>query len=312
MVSPLRLSSDTVFAALLASLVMLLPRGIAVRWLGLAPLVLLGIFPQPKHPLRISLLDVGQGLAVTVETQNHNLVYDSGLKYSPQFSAGSGIIAPYLWHRGVDYIDTLIISHEDGDHSGGFASLQEVLPSRRLLLGPNVEFSHRVMGDSLVSFCRPGQRWLWDGISFEILAPNTLFLEGNNSSCVLQISFHDAKGREVKILLPGDIERDAEFELLKSPRLRDPPFDLIVAPHHGSKTSSTASFVRRLAPQHVVFSAGYRHQFGHPHISVVTRYTDGGSRVWNSGEQGALVFDWLSSGTLQVSAARDQQKRWWR
>jgi competence protein ComEC len=100
--------------------------------------------------------------------------------------------------------------------------------------------------------------------------------------------------------------------LLKLLALEDIPLDLLLAPHHGSKTSSTDTFVRRLAPQHVVFSAGYRHQFGHPHSTVVDRYRQVGSKMWNTGEQGAISFSWLATGELQVSAARDKQLRWWR
>jgi len=311
-VSPLAVSPITLAALLLAGLCLLLPRGFACRWLGLLPALLLLLFPQRDFPLRITVLDVGQGLAVTVATENHTLVYDSGVEFSKQFSTGSGIIAPYLWQQGRDIINTTIISHEDADHSGGLPSLQKVLPSQELLVGPAVNYGESVVVDSKLSVCKVGQQWVWDQINFEVLAPHSADLEGNNSSCVIQISFLDARDRDITILLPGDIQRSGEQRLLQSPQLSEQPLDLLVAPHHGSKTSSTHEFVQRLAPRHVVFSAGYRHQFGHPHPTVVNRYRQVDSQLWNTAEQGAITFSWLRSGKLEVSAARDQQRRWWR
>jgi len=312
MVSPLAISPLVLCAAVLAGVALLLPRGIVARWLGTVPLLLLLLFPKPAIPMRITVLDVGQGLAVTVETENHTLVYDTGVEYSRQFSAGSGIVAPYLWQQGRSLINTTIISHEDADHSGGLSSLQKVLPSQQLLVGPAVAYGQSVIQDSQFSFCAAGDQWRWDEIGFQILVPDNPAVEGNNSSCVLQISFHQPSGRLVKILLPGDIERSGELALLQSSLLGNSAVDLLIAPHHGSKTSSTANFVKRLAPQHVVFSAGYRHQFGHPHHSVEQRYRQIGSKLWNTGEQGAITFSWLSTGELEVSAARDRQRRWWR
>ena len=311
-VSPLAVSPLSLAALMLAGLSLFLPRGFVCRWLGLLPALLLLLFPQPNIPLRITVLDVGQGLAVTVETENHTLVYDSGVEFSKQFSTGSGIIAPYLWQRGRASINTTVISHEDADHSGGLPSLQKVMPSERLLLGPAVNFDQSVIKDSSSSFCSAGQQWIWDKIRFQVLAPNSLDLEGNNSSCVVQVSFRSNSGRVIHILLPGDIQRSAELQLLQSPQLSHQPLDLLVAPHHGSKTSSTVDFVKRLAPRHVVFSAGYGHQFGHPHPTVVNRYQQVGSQRWSTAEQGAIIFSWLHSGKLQVSAARDKQRRWWR
>ncbi len=120
------------------------------------------------------------------------------------------------------------------------------------------------------------------------------------------------------MLLPGDIESTAEYQLLDSGSLVDrslqesPSLDLLVAPHHGSKTSSTPRFVRQLRPKQVVFSAGYQHQFGHPHPSVSKRYVDAGSGIWNTAEQGAITFEWLLSGELKITAARRETQRWWR
>ena len=143
-----------------------------------------------------------------------------------------------------------------------------------------------------------------------LLSPASRSTAGNNSSCVLQLVFKPAAGREVTVLLPGDIERSAELALLQEAKLNS-SVDLVVAPHHGSRTSSTADFVEHLRPRHVVFSTGYRHHFNHPHPGVVARYRQQGATLWDTGEQ-AIKFRWLHSGELQVDAARDRQRRWWR
>ena len=147
-----------------------------------------------------------------------------------------------------------------------------------------------------MEICNAGAEWRWGEVLFEILSPTSevdsvTAREGNNSSCVLRIRW-----RDIQLLLPGDIESATEYQLLDSGRLEGLQLDLLVAPHHGSKTSSTAKFVQQLAPKHVVFSAGYQHQFGHPHSSVTKRYSAVGSRVWNTAEQGAITFEWLPSG----------------
>ncbi len=312
LISPVPVTPLLLGAVLLAGLSLLLPRGLQGRWIGTLPVIVFVLFPKTTIPMRLTVLDVGQGLAVVVETQNHTLVFDTAVEYSKQFSAGSGIIAPYLWQQAREQIDTTIISHEDADHSGGFSSLQKVLPSRRLLLGPGVIYSQELIADAPISICSSGQHWTWDNINFQILVAGNRPDNGNNSSCVLLISFADLTGRQINILLPGDIERSAEVALLELDLLNNLELELLVAPHHGSKTSSTGAFVKRLAPQHVVFSAGYRHHFGHPHKTVVDRYQQSGATLWNTAEQGAIVFSWLPSGYLEIEAARHRQRRWWR
>ena len=279
------------------------------------PLLLLLTFPSRRILLQVTVLDLGQGLAVTVETENLTLVYDSGNQFSEQFSTGSGIVAPYLWQRGRGQLDATIISHEDGDHSGGYPSLEQVLPSQRLLVGPAVMFDDKlqqqIIKERKITVCQRGQSWHWDGVDFLLLGPANRSTAGNISSCVLQLVFKTPAGREVTVLLPGDIERSAELAFLQEAKLNS-SVDLVVAPHHGSRTSSTAAFVEHLTPGHVVFSTGYRHHFNHPHPAIVARYRQQGSMLWDTGEQGAIKFRWLRSGELQIDAARDRQRRWWR
>jgi competence protein ComEC len=289
-------------AGLLAVLGLLLPRALPGRGLCLLPLVTVLLAAKTQAPLRLSILDVGQGLAVVVETADKTLVYDAGPVYGERFSAGSGIIAPYLWHRGRNRIDRLIVSHEDGDHSGGVESLLKSVQVDELLVGPGVSLDG-------AQHCLAGQRWQWgqgvDLVTFQILSPDAAgAIEGNNSSCVLLISW-----RNQTILLPGDIEQSVEQQL----QIDSVPITVLVAPHHGSKTSSTDQFVVLVRPAHVVFSSGYRHQFGHPHSSVVKRYQSVASQLWRTSEQGAISFVWNQQAELFVEPTRSIiSDRWWR
>ncbi|MDA9095800.1 DNA internalization-related competence protein ComEC/Rec2 [Porticoccaceae bacterium] len=300
-------------AALLAVIGLLLPRGLlpnvlAGRWLLLLPLLAVLICSKPQSPLRLTVLDVGQGLALVLETPDKTLVYDSGPNYGERFSAGSGIVAPYLWRRGRSQIDLLVVSHEDGDHAGGVDSLLASVEVKDVLVGPGfVAKNYRR--------CVAGQRWEWgegvDRVSFEILSPSPSSAnEGNNSSCVLLIRWRDQT-----ILLPGDIEHSVEAHLQRSPFSKLPltPVTVMLAPHHGSQTSSTQGFVDRVRPAHVVFSSGYRHQFGHPHSAVVDRYRSVKSQRWLTSEQGAISFVWNQQGVLKVGPTRTSRPdRWWR
>ena len=145
-----------------------------------------------------------------------------------------------------------------------------------------------------------------DTVRLSILSPTAgSQLAGNNSSCVVLIEWRDQR-----ILLPGDIEAAAEALIIAE---LNEPVTVLLAPHHGSKTSSTIEFVNIVRPKHVVFSAGYRHHFGHPHDQVVARYRRAGTRLWYTAEQGALSFIWDSSGNLQITSARNNDWRfWWR
>jgi competence protein ComEC len=289
-------------AALLAVLGLLLPRALPGRWLCLLPLLTVLLAAKSQAPLRLSILDVGQGLAVVVETDDKTLVYDAGPIYGERFSAGSGIIAPYLWRRGRNRIDLLIVSHEDGDHSGGVKSLLKSVQVDELLVGHGVSLDGG-------QHCLAGQSRHWgqgiDLITFQLLSPSPAgAVEGNNSSCVLLITW-----RNQTILLPGDIEQQVEQQLPLASAL----ITVLIAPHHGSKTSSTVEFVALTRPAHVVFSSGYRHQFGHPHSSVVKRYGLVASRLWQTSEQGAISFVWNQQAELVVEPTRSViPDHWWR
>ena len=272
-----------------------------------------------QAPLQVSVLDVGQGLSVVVQTQgasgNHTLVYDTGFGYEGGFNMADAVVIPYLRHRGHTQLDMLIVSHGDNDHAGGTKNIVDALSPGKIFLGERVSG-----GEFAFSYCRAGVSWRWDDVLFEFMHPGKqVEKEGNNRSCVLRINYGNQS-----ILLPGDIESSVEHQLLHSGVLLDKnrlmhqnfyerqyPITVLVAPHHGSKTSSSTEFVRLLAPEHVVFSAGHKHHFGHPAKPVLQRYQTVESKIWTTADHGAVVFTWNTSRELSVSNSRANYKRYW-
>lgn len=291
----------SVVAFVFAGVVLLLPRGLGWQvpgWVLLAALYWL--MPQMRPALAVTVLDVGQGLAVVVETPEQVLVYDTGPKFSGRFDAGSGIIAPFLRHSGVASIDLLVISHNDSDHAGGAVGLFRNYRPREIIAPDEVPASLATQA------CVAGQRWVWRDLTIDVLHPGLAREKNdNNQSCILLIRY-----RTVSVLLTGDMEVAVESALLqKQAWPRD--VTLLIAPHHGSKTSSSAGFVQVVHPRHVVFSAGYRHHFGHPHGSVVARYRQSGADLWSTAESGALRFVWDTDLALTIRAQREVVQRYW-
>ena len=251
--------------------VCLLPRGVPGRLLGVALLVPAVFWPAPRPAegeAWVTVLDVGQGLAAVVQTRTHALVYDPGPLYSAESDAGQRVVVPYLRALGVDTVDMLMVTHRDSDHAGGTASVQAALA-----VGELRSSLPEIGGER----CLAGQRWDWDGVSFEVLhpAPEDYALDGksNHVSCVLRVS---AGGR--RLLLTSDIEaRDEAALLARYPG--DLAADVLLVPHHGSRTSSTPEFLAAVGAGEAVIPVGYRNRFGHPKGDVVDRYLATGARL---------------------------------
>ena len=264
----------------LGIVIVLLPGAFRLAPVGV--MLLLPVFwLQPERPARgdvwFTLLDVGQGLAAVAETSNHVLVYDSGPAFRSGFNTGDAVLVPYLENQGYRHIDRLTISHADNDHIGGARSLFERMDVFSIYSGEPGEFDWAQSKQ-----CMAGQRWVWDQVQFEYLAPFTAG-EGNNSSCVLRIE--TAAGRV--LLLTGDIERSVEQQLVEQ-HARRLAADVLVAPHHGSRTSSTDGFVNAVHPEYVLFPVGHRNRFGFPKPDVVARYQRIGARTLDTASNGAV------------------------
>jgi competence protein ComEC len=289
-------------AAALGVAVCLLPRGMPGRMLG-ALLILPALFWPVARPAEgeawVSVLDVGQGLASVVRTQRHTLIYDPGPLYSAESDAGQRVVVPYLRYLGLDRVSMLMVTHRDADHSGGMASVLSAL---------QVDEVRSSLAENGGERCLAGQRWVWDGVTFEVLHPTADDYaragKSNHLSCVLRI---ETGGH--RLLLTGDIEAADEAALLA--RLGDDlRADLLLVPHHGSKTSSTPAFLAAVGASQAVIPVGYRNRFGHPKEDVLARYRERQAQVWRTDRDGALMVTLAGSG-VEVAAWREARRRYW-
>jgi competence protein ComEC len=301
-----------VAAAVCGVLLLLAPRGLPGRWLGAAGLVpLFAVVPSVIEPgaVQVTVLDVGQGLATVVRTANHALLYDAGPAFGPQSDSGNRVIVPFLRATGVTRLNAMIVSHDHADHGGGAASVMQVVPVDWLLT-PLPDLDPLLLQANDNVRCLAGQRWEWDGVRFEMLHPG---LEGydnaafriHDRNCVLMVS-----GPGGRVLLPGDIEGRSEASIAAAygPALKA---DVLLAPHHGSKSSSTAGFLEAVRPRLVVFPIGYRNRFRHPHEDVVARYEVIGSRILRTDRDGALSLLIGADGRIAVTPYRSVYRRYW-
>ncbi len=284
--------------ACIGVLLLLSPRGIPGRWLGavlLTPLIFVAV-PRPDYgDVQLTLLDVGQGLSAVIRTAHHALVFDTGARYSDRFDLGSAVVAPFLRSQAVDKIDMLVVSHGDNDHIGGAEALLRLFDVEHILSSVPERMAY-----AGATFCRAGQAWDWDGVRFRMLSPRqTPLSDDNNNSCVLQII---AAGGT--ILLTGDIEQAAEQRLLQQYG-KALASDVLVVPHHGSNTSSTAAFLKAVRPRYALVPAGYRNRYGFPSKSVMRRLGRQQSKVLNTANSGAIQVEInAQEGILQPQAYR--------
>jgi competence protein ComEC len=297
-------------AGLFGAALLLLPLPWRLRLL--APLFVLPLLLPPRDlpatgQFELLALDVGQGTAVLVRTRDHVLVYDTGPQYSRDSDAGQRVVLPVLRALGVTRLDRLMLSHRDSDHVGGARTLLAALPVDEL--SSSLEAEHALLElAARPTRCAAGQSWTWDGVRFDVVWPRAddyeraARLKPNALSCVVRVA---GGGRSA--LLTGDIERDQEAALVAAhgSALRS---DVMVAPHHGSRTSSTAAFLDAVAPATAVFQAGYRSRFGHPAPDVLERYRERGIAIVASPACGA--WRWLPAGGEGV-CQRDAVRRYW-
>ncbi|MEO5764447.1 MAG: DNA internalization-related competence protein ComEC/Rec2 [Casimicrobiaceae bacterium] len=305
----------TVVVAMLGVLLSLAPRGVPGRWLGAAWLLPMFCI-APERPaqgaVRITTLDVGQGLAVAVETRSHALLYDTGPRFSETTDAGGRIVAPYLRARGIRKLDALVVSHADLDHAGGALSILQTVPVTTLYssLPADSAIVARAAAGATSWRCQAGQRWRWDGVQFEVLWPPidryaVGGVKSNDLSCVLKVT---AGG--LRALVAGDIEAVSEAHLLRLDA-QALAADVLVVPHHGSRTSSTPAFVAAVAPRVAVFAAGYLNRFNHPRPEVVVRYERRGAAPMRTDMMGAVSVTLGPGDEFVATGERDRRRRYW-
>lgn len=299
----------TIVVGMMGVVWILLPRGFPARWLGVIWLLPM-FFNAPAAPAegnaRLVIFDVGQGLAVAVQTQQHALLYDAGVDFSGDADSGNRVIVPNLRAMGIAELDGMVLSHDDNDHTGGADSVLQAMPVgwiRSSVPDDVLQADFNRTGTR----CIDGQTWDWDGVHFAFLHPDGApsdKVHDNEQSCVLRISIGSQH-----VLLVGDIEKNTEARLLNQHR-RELPANLLVVPHHGSKSSSSDEFVAAVLPEYAVFTVGYRNKFGHPKAEIVERYRDSGAELFRSDEDGAILVNMNAQG-LSLERYRQAHRRYW-
>lgn len=293
-------------AAVFGGVLLVLPLPSAWRFLGL-PLLLPVILWQAPYPpdgqFEMIAADIGQGNAVVIRTANHTLVYDAGPRYSVDSDAGHRVLLPLL-RATNEKVDAVILSHRDIDHSGGIKSVLTMHPNANFI--SSIESTHELQSIHPAKRCVAGQAWQWDGVDFVVLHPTATDYESpqksNAMSCVLRIST-----KQASVLLAGDIELAQEARLVVDQKALNST--VLLVPHHGSKTSSSAAFLDAVQPQIAVVQAGYRNRFGHPATSVLERYSERNIKVIDTAHCGAL--QWSSATPKETRCQRDITKRYW-
>ncbi|MCL4744752.1 MAG: DNA internalization-related competence protein ComEC/Rec2 [Burkholderiaceae bacterium] len=301
--------------AVIACGVLLAPMPIAaarlVAGLGMLPMLVNPADRPRPGQLWVTALDVGQGSAVLVETDSHRLLYDTGPGFGAGADAGARVVVPYLRARGIGAIDALVVSHLDIDHSGGALSV-----ARALRVGwsaSSLDAEHPFVRSVPVHYeCRRGDAWQWGAWSFEWLHPGQDPPTGrkpstNARSCVLLVA-----GPGGRVLLAGDIESAQERRLLEALGAARVRADVLLAPHHGSATSSTAEFLDAVAPSHALFQLGYRNRFRHPHPKVLARYRERRIALHRSDMHGAVTIRLGGAESGRVTRHRIDARRYWR
>lgn len=288
---------------------LLLPRGTPGRLAGVLavlPLLLWTPVRPPAGGFVATVLDVGQGQAIHVQTARHDLLIDAGPPYGPTTDAGARVVLPYLNAQGVRRLDALMVTHGDADHAGGAQSVLDGVEVGVVYasLAPGHALRERT-GDALRP-CVAGDAWAWDGVRFAVLHPDggRRLRKENDNACVLRVA--TAEGA---LLVTSDIEALAERELLARGAAALAG-SVVVAPHHGSRSSSTAALVDAVRPAAVIYSVGYRNPFRHPHPEVWARWSAGGARAWRTDSQGAIRIA-LDGGGLRIAAQRELRPRYW-
>ncbi len=306
----------TIALSILGVLWLLLPRGFPQRWLGCL-LILPMLFVKPAQlaqgEMQVTVLDVGQGLSVIIKTATHIMVYDTGRKYNEDNDAGSQIVMPYLRSQGVKHVNAMVISHDDSDHSGGAESLLAQMPIAWVASSYAMPIDENALAKQSVpkqSRCSAGQHWVWDDVKFEVLYPQKesyqdADIKDNNRSCVIKVN-----SRFGSLLLTGDIESQAEQILLEN-QAEELKSDVMIAPHHGSKTSSTNAFIQATNAKQIIFTVGYLNRFKHPKPEIMNRYQLNDATLYRSDHHGAVIIDFMQQRPFQINAWRTSHHRYW-
>jgi len=289
--------------ALIGAIWLLLPRGVPGKALALllfAPLLIPQHEQLAQGEVELVLIDVGQGLSALVRTREHAVLVDAGPGFSGGYDAGQSAVLPTLRALGVSELDLFIVSHGDNDHAGGAAAVKRAYSPLQVL-------ASRAQPESGEQQCQAGSRWNFDGVELELLHPPEHFpYLGNNSSCVLRVAANGAVA-----LLPGDVEAIVESRLLREQKEKLAA-DLLLVPHHGSKTSSSTEFIDAVSPTLALIGVGHRNRFGLPREEVLQRYRERGVAIADTATAGAITIRLTADGVSPPREERQRRQRVWR
>jgi len=267
----------------------------------LIPAVQANVTMTRAAALELHVLDVGQGLAALVLTENRTWLYDTGDQLSPSHSLLEAVVVPYLHSLGRRGVDVIVVSHSDRDHAGGLDDALARWPAARVITG----FADETLPDGATR-CRAGDTELHDGVRFSFIHPAVGDSGSDNDlSCVLLVHLGDSR-----VLLTGDIEEYGEQRLIE--RFGSLGVSVLTAPHHGSKTSSSPQFVESFMPAHVVYPAGHDNRHRFPHAAVQMRYNTAGATAHVTSQGGAVRFLFGPHGLVEQPVSwRDARHRFW-
>jgi len=244
---------------------------------------------------QLVVFDVGQGLSVLIQRGSKAILYDTGAAYPSGFNMANAVILPYLQHTGVEQLDKMIISHSDNDHAGGLTEIQETIVINELIYNGKQAEKNAV--------CLQGKSFIWQNLHFKMLWPNNIVSKDNDDSCVLLIS-----DGQHSVLLTGDISKKVEAELLQQyPKLSA---DVLIVPHHGSKTSSSELFITKVQPSFAVASAGYLNRWHMPVTEVVQRYQQHNVKLLSTANTGQIIFTMSGQGITEQTYYSDLWPFW--
>ncbi len=293
-----------VIAVLLPSLWSLLPPGWPGRKVAVVAALATILYkppPPPEECVELHVLDVGQGLALVLRTRRHTAVFDAGPSFRGGSDTGRLVLVPFLRSEGIESLDLLIVSHADQDHAGGVQSLSEEFEIDTLLSGETLD------DIDLPQFpCQVSQSWHWDGIGFSIIDPSDPGRwRGNNASCVLEVRI-----ARYTVILTGDIESPVETLLARSGALSSA--DILLIPHHGSRTSSSDLFVSTIRPKVAIVSAGFENRWGFPKEDIVNVWVSAGAEVLNTATSGAISYRVCrDDGLRRLGLHRHKARNYW-
>lgn len=250
---------------------------------------------QAPDSWQLDVFDVGHGLAVLIEKNDHAILYDTGAAWQSGTIAQS-VLAPVLSRRRTS-LDGLVLSHSDNDHAGGAQWVIENLKP---------DWIRAADGSFRALPCVKGEQWDWQGLGFEVLYPLTRSSDARNEhSCVIQIS----DGLHT-VLLTGDLPKAQESGLVD--QNAEVQADVLIVPHHGSKTSSSPSFLDAVNPSVAIASTGRYTPWDLPHPDVVDRYRERNISWYETGQHGQVGVHFSDKGWRVSSQRLDLEPFWYR